>query len=75
MAKKTLRIPLIIDATGAWCAYGYTALEGTGEADWGMIDETANPDEALTCPKRYWVTVEVDLPETGEVQAVAEPIE
>ena len=73
MTTKTLRIPLIIDATGKWAAYGYTSLDKDDDADWSIIDEVADPDNPLVCPQRKWITVEVTLPEVEEVAGSVSP--
>lgn len=68
MTTKTLRIPMIIDANGKWCANGYTKQEVDGYViDWPMIDEMADWENPLVCPQRMWITVEVTLPELKEV--------
>lgn len=70
MASKTIRIPLIIDANGKWCAYGYSSAT---EPDWSMMDEAADSDAPLVCPQQKWITVIVDLPEVEELTAAVDP--
>ncbi len=62
--QKTIRIPLIIDANGKWCAYGYSSAT---EADWSMMDEVADSDAPLVCPQQKWITVTVELPVIEEL--------
>ena len=74
MTTKTLRIPLIVDANGKWCANGYTDLDGNDkDADWSMMDELADYENPLVCPQRKWITVEVTLPEVEEVAGSVSP--
>jgi len=68
-ATKTIRIPLIIDANGKWCAYGWTSVCETQSPDWAMIDEIADNDNPLVCPQRYIVTVTLDVPTERETTA------
>lgn len=70
MARKTIRIPMIVDAAGKWAMSGSSALEKSGP-DWDWIDEMADHENLLANPQRYWVTVEIDLPETKEVAGIA----
>lgn len=70
MARKTIRIPMIATADGKWAANGSSGLEKDGP-DWAWIDEMADHKTPLVCPQRFWVTVEIDLPETKEIEGVA----
>lgn len=69
--KQAIRIPAIIDATGRWAANGSSSL-AKNDPDWPWIDEMADYENDLVCPRRFWITVEVELPTVGEVTGVAE---
>lgn len=70
MTTKTIRIPVIIDANGKWCAHGYPSLGS--HPDWDLMDESADDGEPLVCPQRFWVTAELPLPIVGEVAGKVE---
>lgn len=71
MAKLTMRIAAIVDANGRWAAQGWTNMD-LDEPDWQWIDESADHENDLVCPRRFWITVEVELPTIGEVTGVVE---
>lgn len=73
MRTKTIRIPMIIDANGKWCAYGYSSLATGDDPDWDMMDEIADTEARLVNPQRKWVTATVSLPDTEEVSGEEEP--
>lgn len=66
--KKTLRIPGIIDSTGRWAAWGYGSQQ---DIDWGQIDEMADGENPLINGRRFWVTVEVELPMTVDLSGTS----
>lgn len=79
MITKTIRIPVVIDANGRWAAGGSASLEKLSgaeldrAADWGFLcDCCDNEEDASVSYTRMWVTVEVPLPETVELDGVAE---
>lgn len=72
MSTKTIRIPMIVDANGKWCAYGYSSLAADEEPDWDMMEDVADAVNHLVNPQRKWVTATVSLPETEEVRGEEE---
>lgn len=68
MAKTIkVRIPAVISPDGKWCAYGYPGV--MKDPDWSMVEEVADNGEPSYEYKRLWITVELPIPETAEIEA------
>lgn len=66
MEKVKIRIALAVTADGKWNCAGWS--DGDEDDMMGLAVDALDPGEA-----RYWITAEVDLPKTAEVEANVEP--
>lgn len=59
------KIALVVDQEGAWCAGGSSNANGEWYDGFNYILDAVEPGKA-----RYWVTVEVPVPEVTEVPEI-----
>ena len=72
MKTTTIRIPVLVNDQGQWCAYGYPDFSGHG-ADWSVhYDVLAAQDgPEPDAMRRVWVTAEIPLPENETIEVAA----
>lgn len=71
MAKTLkVRIPAVVGPDGKWAAYGYPGAQT--DPDWSMVEEVADNGDFESTYQRFWITVELPIPEeVFEIAAVA----
>ena len=74
MAKTIkVRVPAMVTADGKWAINGSNSLDG--DPDWPWLDEMCDHEKPTICPTRMFITVELPLPEIGEVEATEVSVE